>query len=402
MRRGQDMKGLRDQNLSVLLSAIWENAPISRKELARLSGLAPSSITRLIRQLREHGLIKEDAKGESSGGRHPLLVSPNPDAGLIISLDLSGSHLRGGIFDAANNLVCASEKPFNGAGSKAIKNQLLNITHELYSHPKAQNKRFLGLGVSFPGVVQSGGIISKSFRLKLENFPLHQILSEEFNLPVYMEVDTAAAALAEKYYGAGRGTDNFIYILVSNGIGGSVIIDGQLARGKAGFGGMGHFIVDKDGPICPCGKRGCLEIVAAGPAILRDIRNILAFGRGDAIITEIVGEDLEDLTLDNVAEAALQGSSLAREAIENSARHLAYGISIIAVVLDIGTFIIGGEVPQYAGELYFNSIRHFLESYYEKHLNFDIIDIIPAELERDSFLQGISMLTLQEIFGIQR
>jgi len=401
MKRGQDMTGLRDQNLSVILSAIWENAPVSRKKLADLSGLAPSSITRLIRQLKQYKLIIENINADSPGGYKPLLISPNPDAGLIISLDLSGSRIRGGIFDAANQLLYVRNKPFERSGLASIEKQIIDFTHELQSHPDARDKNFLGLGVSFPGVIRADKGIAASLRLELYDCPLQKILTKEFNLPVYLEVDSAAAALAEKYYGAGRGIDNYIYVLVSSGIGGSIIIDGKLVRGGAGFGGMGHFIVEKNGPICLCGKRGCLEMVAASPAILEDIRHLLKYGLGDPLITKMVGEDFDQLTICTVSDAAYNGSPLAKEVIKNSAHHLAFAISTISMILDINKFIIGGEVPQCTGDLYYDYIRQSMEDVKSYDFGTGNVEIIPAQLESDSFLRGISMLTLQEVLGIK-
>jgi N-acetylglucosamine repressor len=402
MRLGKDLSGLRDQNLSVLLSTVWEKSPISRIELAEQTGLAPSSITRLIRLLKNHGLIIEAGKGESSGGRQPLLLSPNPGAGLIMSLDLSGSTLRGGIINAANKLMLLQEQPLEGLGAENIKNQILELSRKLYSHPEVVGKTFLGIGVSAPGTVQSGQTITESFPLMIQNFPLHQILADEFHLPVYLESDTSAAALAEKYYGVGMGEDDFLYVLVSAGIGGSAIIGGQLYQGRAGFAGyMGHLMVNQCGPICQCGKRGCLEQLAAAPAILGGIEHALSTGRGDAVITKMVDSNLVKLSLEIVAEAAHAGSILAIEAFENSADHLAFAIINMATVLDISTFIIGGEVPHYAGDLYFQAIRKSIKRFSNLDEHFKNVNIVPAKLERESFLRGISMLTIQDIFGIQ-
>jgi glucokinase len=295
-----------------------------------------------------------------------------------------------------------SEQPFDGVGPEIIERQVLNFSHKLLTHPDVQNRIVIGFGVSTPGEVQADGVIKESFNLRLKNFPLQEILSNEFKVPVFIEVDTAAAAQAERYYGAGQGLDDFVYILVSNGIGSSIFIDGQLYQRKADFAGkMGHFIVDKTGPICVCGKRGCLETVAAGPAILSCIRHLLEFGKGDAIITEMIGNNPQELTLKVAAEAALRGSPLAKEAFENSADHLAIGILIMATILDISTFIIGGEIPQCAKEFYFKDLQHFIVKYRHLDSSYDNIKIHPALLESESFLKGISMLTLQDILDIQ-
>ncbi|HEX7973290.1 MAG TPA: helix-turn-helix domain-containing protein, partial [Anaerolineales bacterium] len=164
---GQDLQALRTTNLRVLLSAIWEYSPISRIDLSEATGLAPSSITRLLQELIELGLVQETGKGESSGGRQPNLVVPNPDAGLVISLDLSGPHLRGGIFDAANNLLSVLDRPFYGLGAEIIQKQVLGMIHVLLSDPAAKDRPLLGIGISQPGAIDAEtGVIQDAYNLR--------------------------------------------------------------------------------------------------------------------------------------------------------------------------------------------------------------------------------------------
>jgi predicted NBD/HSP70 family sugar kinase len=391
---GRDLQYLRTNNLWVLLSAIWEYGPVSRLDLAHLTGLAPSSVTRLIRTLTEIGLIVETGKGESSGGRMPTLIVPNPQAGSVISLDLSGPLMRGGIFDAANNLIKDIHQPFNGLGPEAIERQILDIIHLLLNEPAAGRHPLLGIGVSFPGVTDLiTGDIRDSINLRLVRFPLSKILTSEFNLPVYIEKDANVAALAEHYYGAGRDLDSLVYILVSTGIGSGIFSDGQIFRGETGQSGeLGHIIVDPGGQLCVCGRRGCLEVMAAAPAMLSSARWMVSHGRA-SLLASLSGDNLDRLSIEMLAQAAEMGDPIAKEIMANTADYLARSIATYASILDIHHMIIGGEVAE-TGEVFFAPLRNSLEKYCRAGLN---IEIIPAELKQNTFLRGISMLTLQDL-----
>jgi N-acetylglucosamine repressor len=395
---GQDLKALHTTNLRALLSTIWESNPISRSALAEATGLAPSSVTRLLQELSELGLVQEIGKGESSGGRQPGLVVPNPDAGLVISLDLSGPHLRGGIFDAANNLVSVFDQPFEGFGPEAIKNQVLRLIHLLINHPSAQSHPLLGIGVSQPGQIDADrGVIRKAANLRLQNFPLRQILLDEFHLPVYIEHDASVAALAEQYYGAGRGLDYFVYVLVSTGIGSGTILDGRIYRGQTGLTGeFGHIIVEPEGTLCVCGKRGCLEAMASGPAILMSARWLVMHGQSETL-ANLCGQEPDRLTIDLVAQAAQQGDAIAQDILARAADYIALGLNNYASLFGIRHMIIGGEVAE-VGEVFLAPLRRALACYDSHQLD---LEIIPAQLKQNNFLRGIGMLTLQQILRLQ-
>jgi N-acetylglucosamine repressor len=397
-KRGQNLRSLRSNNLALLLSVIWENQTISRTDLAKITGLSPSSVTRLIRELEEFGLVTETGKGESSGGRQPVLISPNPDAGLVISMDLSGKQMSGGIFDASNKLLSVVEKPFIDLGADAIQNQLVNLISELLQEPVCGTRKLLGIGVSTPGVIKDDEIVV-AYNLRVNNFPLKKILETEFDVPVYLSTDTSVAALAEKNYGAGRGKSNLIYLLISTGIGTGIIIDDQIYNGTVGLTGRrGHIVVDRLGPICVCGKRGCLESVASRPAIIDNAKKILLNGR-DPVIQKMIGDNPENLDLPLITQAAKQGSIKAKSLIKKTAEHIAYALSLFTTIFGIPFVIIGGEVSRDFGEIFFSYIQEELE--YLLLDDSQQIEVVPAKLERDDFLKGISMLTIQQLLNVQ-
>ena len=395
MKLGQNLKTLRDNNLTLLLSTIWDYESISRAKLAKITGLAPSSVTRLTQELQDIGLIVETGKGASSGGRLPVLISPNPKAGIVISFDLSGSRIQGGVFDASNHLLKVSEIPLVKFGPDAIQDYIFQLMDRFLRDESLNGEKLLGIGVCIPGVVniEKTGI-SIAYNLQLRDFPLKKILEDKYNIPVYLETDTSVAALAEKNYGAAIKKSNFVYILISTGIGTGIIKDGEIYQGQAGMDGKrGHIVIDPQGPLCVCGRRGCLEAIAGRKAILENAKNIFLDGT-DQIVSDLIDEDINNLTLPLIAEAALMGSARAKGLIDKVAEHIAYAISLYTTILDIPLVIIGGEVALELGNYFIQSLNNEVLKFFpgDKKIN-----IVQAELKRGDFLRGISMLTIQQI-----
>ena len=375
--------------MTSLLSEIWYHSLISRAELQKTTGLTLASVTRLVQELKNTGVILEIDKGESSGGRQPSLVRVNPQAGVVISLDFSGIELKGAILDAANHCLCVIKQPFQGMQPAILQKQVIQMCQELVSNPVIQHRRILGIGISVPGTVDAeNGIIRDALNMRLHDFPIRDILGKVFDLPIFIEHDTSTAALAEKFYGAGRGVEDLIYIIVSTGIGAGLIVNHEVYRGATGLAGeLGHVIVERDGQVCVCGKRGCLEAVAAVPAMLANAHNVLLRRKGSS--------DANSISLVDLIEAAGQGDQLSLAIIQRAADYLAMAISIVVSILDIRLMVIGGEVVQ-MGELYFAPLRKSIEKYRVEGRE---IQIVPAVLGENAPLQGISMIVLQNVLS---
>jgi len=392
--KGQGLQGLRNNNLQMLLTTIWKNAPVYRDELAKMTGLAPSSVTRLINELIRLELVEEINKKEIKRGRSPQLLTPNRNAGYVISLDLSGDSLRAGIFDSANNAEWATKLDFEDFDSNPIGDQIIRTIRDLTDHPGVEGRDLLGIGVSVPGIVNiHDGIIVDSFNLNMHDYPIREILSSEFNKVVYIEHDASAAAAAEQYYGAGKEENNFIYIMLSNGIGSGVILNDNIYRGQTGrLGQLGHIVVNPNGQSCVCGQFGCLETVVSVPAILTNARRALAQWN-KTYLDEMIGNDPEQLNISILADAARQGNKLALRIFNKAAEHVAYAISIYVTLFDIHLVILGGELMK-AGDLFLDMIRETLDRYLTTHKD---IRVIGNQLEENAFLRGVSLLTIQEL-----
>jgi glucokinase len=186
--------------------------------------------------------------------------------------------------------------------------------------------------------------------------PIRQVLEQRLSLPVVLDNDANLAALGEHVYGAGRGEDNMVYITVSTGIGGGLILGGRLYHGFAdGAGEFGHMTLLPNGPLCGCGNRGCLESLASGTAIARDARDLAACGRGEQILAA-AGGDPASITAITVATAAAAGDAVAQSIIARAARYLGIGIANIINLLNPSLVVLGGGVMN-IGELVWQNLR---------------------------------------------
>lgn len=244
------------------------------------------------------------------------------------------------------------------------------------------------VGVSFGGPVDAiAGIVRLSHHVPgWENIPLRDMLEAEFGAPASVDNDANVAALGEHRFGAGQGHDSLLYITVSTGVGGGWILDGQIWHGTEGMAGeIGHTMVDPDGPVCPCGKRGCVERLASGPFIAQRAREWLETqpDRGQ-VLRALAGEDLALVTAQLVSQAAAQGDTLAWQALEVAAWALGVSIGNAANLINPQQFVLGGGVTK-AGNRFWEAIRRFARETAMPEVHFDVV---PAALGDDAPLWG--------------
>ncbi len=248
------------------------------------------------------------------------------------------------------------------------------------------------IGVSFGGPVDPGsGTVRLSHHVPgWDNVPLAAILSEEFAAPAQVDNDANVAALGEHRFGAGQGCKSLLYITVSTGVGGGWILDGRIWRGAQGMAGeIGHTVVDRNGPLCLCGKRGCVERLASGPYMAADARAVLqADSQQGAVLRKIVEEDLQAINAQTLSQAAQAGDELAWRLLQRGAWALGLAIGNSANLVNPQRFILGGGVTK-AGERYWEVIRTVAEETAMLQVQFEIL---PAALGDDAPLWGAAAL----------
>jgi glucokinase len=294
------------------------------------------------------------------------------EGGNTLAFDLGGTQLRAAILNSSLEILQRESLATDAQGGpRAIIQQMTSLAERLMKYPHAA---FTAVGISAPGPLDStsGKTLSLPTLPGWEDFPLRDELSARLSLPVVLENDGISAACGEWKHGAGRGHNNLVYVTVSTGIGGGVIVDGKVLRGRRGMAGhVGHMMIDPSGPICPCGGKGCLEAFAAGPAL-----NRIAQQNGFADAAEVV-------------TAARQRNAQAMEIISREAEYLGYGFASLLHLYSPEILIMGGGVSN-ALDLMYPKImeqihRHAMPSFRE-------VKLVAAQLGDNAGLIGAAVL----------
>ncbi|AUT03379.1 sugar kinase [Nostoc sp. CENA543] len=319
---------------------------------------------------------------------------------LILALDFGGTKLAAGIVNADSREWLNYERRFSPSNADA--NTDLEIMRSLI-HSLLPETTPAAIGVSFGGPVDATtGTVRLSHHVPgWENIPLKNLLEEEFGVPTSVDNDANVAALGEQKFGAGQGYDSLFYITISTGVGGGWILNSKPWRGAVGMAGeIGHMVVDKDGPVCLCGKRGCVERLASGPYMAKDVKNYLLNqpeqhkNSEGVILRTLVNHNLDLITGKIISEAAAQGDQLAKMTLLNGAWALGVGIGNVANLINPQRFILGGSVTK-AGELWWSMLQKTAR---ETALPEVILEIVPAALADDAPLWGAVALA-QEILS---
>jgi glucokinase len=225
-----------------------------------------------------------------------------------------------------------------------------------------------------------------------KNVPVKAMLEDALGVPVRVVNDANAAALGEFYFGAGRGYTNLVYLTISTGIGGGVVVDGRLLEGASGTAGeIGHMTIDRHGPVCRCGNLGCLEAIASGTAIARRFQEGLAAGQQSAVTEWLDGRAP---TAGDVARGAAMGDPLALAIFTDAAEAIGLGVVNCVHIFNPDVIALGGGVSR-AGSLLFDPIRKIVECYAMAVPRADV-RVVPAELGDDVGLVGAAAVAQQE------
>lgn len=275
--------------------------------------------------------------------------------GYVVGVDLGGTQIRACLADTGGKILREAKQPtLAKEGLQPVLGRIKEtIAQVLHGTPGAD---VLSIGVGSPGPLdpRTGVVIAPPNLPGWRDVPLRDILSQEFGLPVYVNNDANVAALAEQRFGAGRGCSDIVYLTISTGIGGGIICGGQLLLGAHGLAGEpGHMTVEPAGPHCKCGNVGCLEVMAAGPAIVRHALELIHEGQNSSLCAAV--RDEAELTAEMVGRAAQEGDNVARQAVARAAHYLGIGVLNLIHIFDPERVILGGGVSK-LGSLLFDPV----------------------------------------------
>lgn len=286
---------------------------------------------------------------------------------MLLGIDLGGTKIHTALADDKGRIISSVKVETQARlGSKKVIENIMKSVSAALANANTPLSKVKRIGIGAPGPIVDGGVIIAPPNLPWKKFNIKSAFMSKLKKPVFVENDANAAALAESLFGAGVGEKNLVYITVSTGIGGGIILDGKLYRGSIGTAGeIGHMVIDVNGPLCGCGNHGCLETLASGPAIAK------MAGKKDALQAEL---------------AARKHDKRAAQAIKDAAKSLGIGIANIYNILDPDIVIVGGGVAA-MGDLLFKPMREWAKQYTIKARR-KTIKILPAKLKTESGVMG--------------
>jgi glucokinase len=310
-----------------------------------------------------------------------------------IGIDLGGTNIKAGIVDLEKGKVIASTSipTLAREGHDAVMQRMADVVTKVVADNKMSISDIGGIGIGLPGVLD----LEKGTTVFLPNLPgtwpdvpVRDVISGKTGLPVSLLNDVRAITLGEWKFGAGQGVDTMACFAIGTGVGGGLVINGKLHLGLGGTTGeLGHQTIDYNGPRCGCGNHGCLEAFASGPAIAAMGLKAVVQGLTTSI-GSLVNYDLNKITPDVIAKAALAGDPIACEIFEQVGMY--YGIAIANIVVTIGPekVVMGGGVAA-AGELLFAPIRRTVKER-ARFMPVDKLEIVGAKLGNNAGVMGLA------------
>jgi len=326
-----------------LLEMLRDGEVFSRPQIAEQLATSLPTAGVLVRDMLTEGLVVDSGYAQSTGGRPAATVRLNTDFAQAVGLAVSRREVVGVLTDMDGRVLARVGGPTRGEfDRKRVLDEITQTAQLLLSHDKV--RRPAGIGVAISGIVDSRKGVSLQFPYVSDwhDVPIREILEKRFDQPVVVWNDVQAASQAEVRRGAGRLSDDFLYLHVGKGIGLGVVSGGVLLRGHLGHAGeLGHSVVDPNGPICHCGNFGCLESVASPPAIVAGA--IDAIGRGvQSSILSRAGGRTELITIATILEAARENDRLAVNLLNTAGDHLGQALANTANVLNPELVVLGG------------------------------------------------------------
>jgi len=347
------MRMARADATELLLATLKTGGPSSRADLARATGLAESTVSVTVGELVTEGLLVEAEALQAGGrqgrtGRPPVAVRLGRSAGLVLGIDLGKSHARLALSDLGH--VVLAERTIDVVEDRPAVEQIADVvalTDALLAELGADRSELVAAGLGLPGPVHqvTGRLGDGTILPGWVGVQAADAMAAALGVPVAVDNDANLGALGEWTWGAARGSRTAVYLKVSTGVGAGLIVAGHPFAGAGGTAGeIGHTVVDPSGPLCRCGKRGCLETLAGSQAVLS---NVASTQGGESGLREVI-------------EAARRGDQAATRAIADSGRAVGTALATLCNLINPERVVIGGTMAA-AGELLLEPLRHALE-----------------------------------------
>jgi glucokinase-like ROK family protein len=396
---GRNLSDVRLINRALIFRTIRDAGMISRADLARRSGLNPATVTHIARELLTQGLVEEAGLARSSGGRRSELLRIRSQQSYIVAISLGRRSIDGMLTDLEMREVTKKRiTSMSPAEPAAITlPALLELIRSLITESGVERSHLAGIGICAPGPLNArrGVILTPPNFPSWSRIPLKEIVEAEIGLPTLVDNDANAAALAEKWFGAARSIDDFVYILGESGVGCGIVINGDIFRGAHDVAGeFGHTTIDLDGLPCDCGNTGCLELYASPAAVEKQVMRAIGAGARTRV-TELVGE-ADRVTYEAIIRAAREGDALAGDTLHAMGRALGAGVINLVNTFDPEAILVGGRLAL-AGDLLLDRLRERVAGC-TMVSELREVRVLQSTLSCDAPVIGAFSLVLRELF----
>jgi glucokinase-like ROK family protein len=363
-------------------------------------GSSRGKISSEVGRLIDAGLLAEGGFADSEGGRRSTLVSIPYSAGLLAAIDIGATSIDVALTTLGSELVAHRGEPADVRdGPLPVLDRVKAILAELLEEQVAVPQDVLAIGVGVPGPVEqaSGLLTVPPIMPEWDRFPIRDAFAGEYAAPVFVDNDVNMMALGEHGGGVAKGVDDVIFVKIGTGIGSGLIIGGRLHRGTQGCAGdFGHICVDPAGPICSCGNVGCLEAMAAAPAIVLQAERCAREGESAPLMAIL--QEKGELSMKDVGEAARRGDHCALMVIRRSGRLIGQTLASAVNVLNPSLIVIGGGVSRIGHAL----LAEIRSAVYQRSLPLATrnLPIVLSELEDTAGVVGASVLAVKGVLNL--
>lgn len=381
-----DLSLMRELNQALILSLVRQEGQISRAEIAKRTNLSRSTVSNIINELIEADRIHEVQKGESRGGRRPILLELNYRSHCCVGIELATTFLNLVITDLKAEILYQHREPFDiNAGPDAAVEQVSQVVGRALVEAQIDAAQVAGVGIGIPGPIThtTGQTIAPPIMPGWSGVSLRDRFSETLPFPVYVDNDANLAALAEYRWGVAQQVRNMAYIyLGSTGIGAGLVLNGSIYRGEIGSAGeIGHSTIDEDGPLCSCGSYGCLEAMAGLPQILRNA----------ARLSKQHTHSLEQLI------AAARTNPALHELFVEAGTHLGVAVASLLNLYNPGLVVLGGPLVL-AEDLLLETVRSTARKR-ALPITLEHCDIVTGKLGIHAVALGAAGQIIQSVFS---
>ncbi len=370
---------------------------ISRAELARLTRLTRTTVSAVVSDLMEQGLVEEVGQGPAAVGRTPKLLSVVDDSRHMVAVSITNAELHGAVVNLRGAILRRARRPLPSQNGDVVLDQLDQLLAGLVQFAGSP---LLGIGLSTPGLIDTtSGIVRRAVNFEWQDLPLRSLLQSRYHVPIYIANDSHTVVLAEYMFGRSQDTTNLVAIKVGRGIGAGIVLNGQLFYGDGyGAGEIGHVVVVEEGQLCKCGNYGCLETVANIPAIICHAQSLAQNDPRSPL--HRFAPDVAALDLDAVLQALLAGDPAVRQIIVDVGRYLGIAVANLVGMLSIRRIVITGQIAPF-GQVLRDAILHEVRRRVLPALA-QVTEIDVLAQGADTILLGAAALLLINELGLGR